>query len=364
MDNYLPQYIYFHYVPCLVKIDTNIPKSGTFRFENYLMEHEHFLDVVQHGWSIPIDQTDKAKIISAKFKNLRRVIKAWQTNLSSLKQNIANVKLVLSLLTMIEEFRDLSIMEWNFKSLLEKKLLFLLKQQRIYWKQRGTIRWVTCGDARTKNFHANATIRHRKKLITFIEDSNGTIHSAHEQKAAIIWDSFKDKLGQAEFNLMTLVLDALLHSSAELGCLEVPFSTDEIDNVIKNLPSDKSPDPNGFNTDFVKKCWPIIKEDFYNLCNDFYEGEISLQSINGSYIALILKFDGAIKASDFRPISLLNTSMKVITKLLANRLQGVIQSLIHKNQFCFIQSRTIQDCFAWALEYLYTCHKSRRNLLF
>ena len=163
MDNYLPQYIYFHYVPCLVKIDTNIPKSGTFRFENYLMEHEHFLDVVQHGWSIPIDQTDKAKIISAKFKNLRRVIKACQSNLSSLKQNIANVKLVLSLLTMIEEFRDLSIMEWNFKSLLEKKLLFLLKQQRIYWKQRGTIRWVTCGDARTNFFHANATIRHRKK---------------------------------------------------------------------------------------------------------------------------------------------------------------------------------------------------------
>ena len=73
------------YVPCLVTIGTNIPKSGTFRFENYLMEHDNFMEIVQHGRSIPTVHTDKAKIISGKFKNLRRVIKAWQANISSLK---------------------------------------------------------------------------------------------------------------------------------------------------------------------------------------------------------------------------------------------------------------------------------------
>lgn len=54
-------------------------------------------------------QTDKAQIISAKLKNLRRVLRAWSLQLSSLKANIANVKLVLSFLEFLEDFRDLSI---------------------------------------------------------------------------------------------------------------------------------------------------------------------------------------------------------------------------------------------------------------
>ena len=98
----------------------------------------------------------------------------------------------------------------------------------------------------------------------------------------------------------------------------------------------------------------FVKHSFQGIC---------LQSINWSYITLIPKCDGATKISEFRPISLLNTSMKTIIKLLANRLQSVIQKLIHKNQYSFIQSRTIQDCFAWALEYLHLCRKSNKHLL-
>ena len=167
LHSLLVNYETMFHVPCLVTISTNIPKSGTFRFENYLMEHEHFMDIVQHGWALPTIHSDKAKIISGKFKNLRRVIKAWQANISSLKVNINNVKLILSFMNMLEEFRDLSLPEWNFRALLEEQLIQLFKQQRIYWKQRGTIKWVTKGDAGTKFFHANATIKHRKNVITF-----------------------------------------------------------------------------------------------------------------------------------------------------------------------------------------------------
>jgi len=36
------------------------------------------MNVVQQGWVSPIHITDAAKAITAKFKNLRRVLKEWQ----------------------------------------------------------------------------------------------------------------------------------------------------------------------------------------------------------------------------------------------------------------------------------------------
>lgn len=86
-------------------------------------------------------------------------------------------------------------------------------------------------------------------------------------------------------------LPSILQNDISLADLELPFLKEEIDNVIKEIPADKAPGPDGFNGAFVKNYWDIISEDFYELIKDFYHGKVNLQCINGSFITLILKKD-------------------------------------------------------------------------
>ena len=106
------------------------------------------------------------------------MLRAWQQQLSGLKKILSHVKIVISLLETIEEFRDLTVLEWNFKEALTEKLKQLLEQQKIYWRQRGNIRWVKEGDAGTKLFYATATLKHRNNLIGQLQKHNGeTVHN-------------------------------------------------------------------------------------------------------------------------------------------------------------------------------------------
>jgi hypothetical protein len=65
------------------------------------------------------------------------------------------------------------------------------------------------------------------------------------------------------------------------------FTNEEIDRAIKEMPSERAPGPDGFNMQFIKKCWHIIKPDFYQLHHDVFNEEVSLQAINSSFITLI-----------------------------------------------------------------------------
>ena len=71
----------------------------------------------------------------------------------------------------------------------------------------------------------------------------------------------------------------------------------------------------------LKKDWGYLR---LQIRNYFHAGELNLESINTGFIILILKIHSPQRAKDFRPITLLNCCLKLITKLLAQVLRQIL----------------------------------------
>jgi hypothetical protein len=239
------------HVPCLVFIKSKIPKPKIFIFENFWLEFKGFGSVFQNIWLSQTTLADKAMNLMAKFKATRMALKDWQRSLPSLDKTIGDIKLLIEFLENIEEHRDLSLEEWNFRELMQIKVADLLHIQNIYWKQRASIKWITSGDICSRFFHAHAMIKHSKKIVSLTYES-GTIHSDHEQKVEVLWTSFKNHLGSSYFNRIDFDLHGLLDHQDNLDWMDAPFTKQEIDSIIKSLPSERSPGPDVFNTNFIK----------------------------------------------------------------------------------------------------------------
>jgi hypothetical protein len=262
----------------------------------------------------------------------------------------------------LEEIRALYPNESKFRDIIKEHIRFLLRMQNQYWKQRFTQRITQFGDENTKFFHSMATERYRRNVISQIVDSSGRMVQDHGELSSIFWQEFKRRLGSSVGVTMQFDLQDLVQRHTNLEFLCLPFSSKEVDGVILDLPSNKSPGPDGFNNLFYKKSWHIIRGDMYKLCQDFFHHQSDLKSINHSFITLVPKKDNLESVNDFRPISLLNSSIKMISKLLVNRLQSVALKVVHENQYGFIKGKTIQDCLGWAFEFLHQCHHSRREI--
>jgi hypothetical protein len=103
-----------------------------------------------------------------------------------------------------------------------------------------------------------------------------------------------------------------------LSSLYMPFTEEEIKKYIDLLSTDKAPGSDGFTGTFFKSCWDIIKHDVMEAVKAFCNLRcMNLQLINSANIILLPKKEGAEAVSDFRPISLIHSFVKIITNTYA-----------------------------------------------
>lgn len=103
----------------------------------------------------------------------------------------------------------------------------------------------------------------------------------------------------------------------------------------------------------------MVKTELVDLCEDNYFGRDNLECINWACISLIPKVETPKSPSNYRPISLINSTLKIISKILATRLRKVLCSLVDSSQLAFVKGRCIIDNIVMAKELIFSLQKCR-----
>ena len=95
--------------------------------------------------------------------------------------------------------------------------------------------------------------------------------------------------------------------------------------ALMDLNRDKAQGPDGFSLAFWQDCWEFVKDSFFR---QFLERGTFEKSLNSTFVVLIPKKGGAKDLKDFRPISLVRSSYKLLAKALANKLKLIMGKVV------------------------------------
>jgi hypothetical protein len=246
------------------------------------------------------------------------------------------------------------------RSLCQGRLTLFVQQRVARWKQRGKFRAIAEGDSNTKFFHARASLRLRRNKIPVIE-LDGTRYTSHAAKTAVLTLHYTNLLGTADLTSWDFDVDRLYASrpKAQEGPLIAPFTEAEAMHTVNAMNANSAPGPDGLGPGFYKAAWQTVKGDVMEFLCNFHSGNINLECINRAHIVLIPKHAGATSPNSFRPISLQNCPVKILSKIMTSRLQQQIQNLIDIDQTGFIRGQSISENFIYATELVQCCHRRR-----
>ena len=191
--------------------------------------------------------------------------------------------------------------------------------------------------------------RYSDRYIEFVKSPDGHVLRSNREMREAFWAHFRDRFARCpdlpfqEFR--NYLPDFPRLGGAEAASCEGLVTECEVCNALKQVGLNKSPGLDGLPYEVYLRLSHMFVPILTDVFNHWFAQGAIPGSITKGVITLLKKGDRHVweDLDDYRPITLLNAELKILARVLANRLQLVISDLIGPEQNYAVKGRSIQD---------------------
>ncbi|KAL9665366.1 hypothetical protein QQ045_020785 [Rhodiola kirilowii] len=305
------------------------------------LRHGDFKGVVKDVWKA--QQSDSS--LMEKLQNCMTSLKQWgEAEFGNIKKKVENLKERIQELRECPRSENVVCVEIRLSTDLDE----WMEREELYWRQRSRAEWLKNGDRNTSYFHAKASQRKKRNHVDCLRDSKGELQESDHQIASIIIDYFvnifKSQVAphgggwNHDFENVPKMVSEDMNRQ-----LMAPFTEGEIKRAMFQMHPTKGPGLDGFSALFYQSNWDVVSSDIIREVMMCLNNEVISRKLNETLIVLVPKVQKVEKVEHLRAISLCNVVMKIVTKVLANRLKEILPDIISQSQSAFIGGRLITD---------------------
>lgn len=338
-------------VQCNVVVNPFKPKSAYWQFNASLLSDKYFKEMFEVFWS-------EFRNTKGSFSSLRQwwdfgkvQIKQFcmQYNQNVTKETISEMNILEIEILKLQELAEVTGDLCHLDSLRKKKnqLAELLGRKTQGALIRSRFLNLNQMDAPSKFFFNLERKNGQSRVMHVLRSETGVLLTdpAEIRKRANSFyeELYKNELG-VNFDDDSVFFDNLPQLSQEASTeISDALSMGEVYKALQGMEVGKAPGIDGLPVDFYKSFWSVLCRDLLDVLNEsLKEGQLPL-SCRRAVLTLLPKKGDLTEIKCWRPVSLLCSEFKLLSKTLANRLSRVIDGVIHSDQTYCVPGRSIFD---------------------
>ncbi|KAL3697755.1 hypothetical protein R1sor_011831 [Riccia sorocarpa] len=196
------------------------------------------------------------------------------------------------------------------------------------WKIKSKDRWLREDEAPSKYFYLQLKAKFSRERITTLERDTGEIITKHIDIISEVDDYYMllYKRGIVSEQVLLARNEVVGNITRRINAeedemLHATPTPQEVDGVVENLPLGKSPGLDGITAEILHSCWSFVRSDCIEMVQEFWRRGALTEKTRTAVIKLLPKNSQTQLLKNWRPLSLMGLTYKILAKIMANRVK-------------------------------------------